>query len=102
MRTLLQDLRFAARTLRSTPGFTAVVLATIALGIGANTAIFSVVNAALLRPLPYVRPERLVAVYQTLPSQNISASGASYLNYTDWAAQTRSFDGLGAIRMHDF
>ena len=102
MRTLLQDLRFAARTLRSTPVFTVVVLATIALGIGANTAIFSVVNAVLLRPLPYVKPERLVAVYQTRPSQNVSASGLSYLNYSDWATQVRSFEGLGAIRMHDF
>ncbi len=102
MVSLVRDLRFAARTLRGSPGFTAIVLTTIALGIGANTAIFSVVNAVLLRPLPYARPERLVAAYQTMPSQGISSNGVSYLNYSDWAEQARSFDGLGAIRMHDF
>ena len=102
MRNLVRDLRFAARTLRRSPGFTAIVLATIALGIGANTAIFSVVNAVLLRPLPYARPRRLVAAYQTMPSQGISSNGVSYPNYSDWAEQARSFDRLGAIRMHDF
>ncbi|HEY6929635.1 MAG TPA: ABC transporter permease, partial [Thermoanaerobaculia bacterium] len=89
-------------TLWKNPGFTAIVLTTIALGIGANTAIFSVVNAVLLRPLPYARPERIVAVYQANPSHGITSNGVSYLNYSDWAAQARSFEGLGAIRMHDF
>ncbi|HEX7251459.1 MAG TPA: ABC transporter permease [Thermoanaerobaculia bacterium] len=102
MKTLLQDLRFAVRTLWKNPGFTAIVLTTIALGIGANTAIFSVVHAVLLRPLPYAKPERLVAVYQTNPSQGITSNGVSYLNYSDWTAQARSFESLGAIRMHDF
>jgi putative ABC transport system permease protein len=102
MGRLVQDLRYAARTLRSSPGFTAVVLATVALGIGANTAIFSVINAVLLRPLPYAKPERLVAAYQTQPGQGITSNGVSYLNFSDWKAQSRSFDGLGAIRMHDF
>ncbi|HJW15434.1 MAG TPA: ABC transporter permease, partial [Thermoanaerobaculia bacterium] len=98
----IRDLRFAARTLRNSPGFTAIVLTTIALGIGANTAIFSVINAVLLRPLPYARPEQLVAAFQTLPSQGISSNGVSYLNFSDWAAQAHSFGELGAIRMHDF
>ncbi|HLN58437.1 MAG TPA: ABC transporter permease [Thermoanaerobaculia bacterium] len=102
MRNLVRDLRFAARTLRGSPGFTAIVLTTIALGIGANTAIFSVVNAVLLRPLPYARPQRLIAAYQTMPNQGISSNGVSYLNFSDWAEQARSFDALGAIRMHDF
>jgi putative ABC transport system permease protein len=102
MRNLILDIRLATRVLRRSPGFTAVALATIALGIGANTAIFSVVNAVLLRPLPYVRPERLVAVYQTRASQGISSNGVSYLNYSDWTARARSFEALGAIRMHDF
>src|SRR5205085_10301851 len=95
-------LRLAARLLWRSPAFTAVALATIALGIGANTAIFSVINAVLLRPLPYARPERLVAVYQTRASQGISSNGVSYLNYSDWAERARSFERLGAIRMHDF
>jgi putative ABC transport system permease protein len=99
---MIRDLRFAARTLRKSPGFTAIVLATVALGVGANTAIFSVVNAVLLRPLPYERPGRLVAVYQTQPSQGITNNGVSFLNYSDWAGQAGSFEALSAIRMHDF
>ena len=102
MSQLGRDLRFAARMLARSPGFTAVALATLALGIGANTAIFSVVDAVLLRPLPYGEPDRLVAVYQTLPSQGVSSNGASYPNYADWAAQTKSFESLGAVRMHDY
>ena len=101
MRALGRDLRYAARMLRKSPGFAAVALATLALGIGANAAIFSVVDAVLLRPLPYGSPERLVAVYQTLPRQGVSSNGASYLNYLD-LARARSFEGLGAVRMHDF
>jgi putative ABC transport system permease protein len=97
-----RDLRFAARTLRKSPAFTVVALATLALGIGATTSVFSVVDAVLLRPLPYGRPDRLVAVYQTLPSRGVSSNGASYPNYADWESQARSFERLGAIRMHDF
>src|SRR5262249_24200745 len=101
MTSMIQDLRFAARTLRKSPGFTAIVLATVALGVGANTAIFSVVSAVLLRPLPYSRPGRLVAVYQTLPREGVTNNGVSFLNYDDWANQARSFETLAAIRMHD-
>jgi predicted permease len=99
---LSQDLRYAIRALRKSPGFTAVALATLALGIGANTAIFSVVNAVLLRPLRFPDPGRLVAVYQTLPGKGVTTAGASYLNYSDLASRSRSFEQLGAIRMHDF
>ncbi len=102
MSQFLQDLRFGARGLARSPGFAAVALATIALGIGANTAIFSVVNAVLIRPLPYPQPERLVAVFQTLPSQGVAQTGASYPNYVDWQARAKSFDALAAIRMHDY
>jgi putative ABC transport system permease protein len=102
MSQLLQDLRFGARGLARSPGFAAVALATIALGVGANTAIFSVVNAVLLRPLPFPQPERLVAAFQTLPAQGVDAGGVSYPNYTDWRDQAKAFDGLAAIRMHDY
>jgi len=102
MGQLLQDLRFGARGLARSPGFAAVALATIALGVGANTAIFSVVDAVLLRPLPFPEPERLVAAFQTQPTQGISQNGVSYPNYADWRDQAKSFDALAAIRMHDY
>jgi putative ABC transport system permease protein len=79
-----------------------VALATIALGVGANTAIFSVVDAVLLRPLPFPEPDRIVAAFQTQPSQGISQNGVSYPNYADWRDQAKSFDALAAIRMHDY
>jgi putative ABC transport system permease protein len=102
MSTLAQDIRYAVRALRRTPGFTFIALATLAVGIGANTAIFSVVDAVLLKPLPFAEPGRLVRVYQTLPSQGVDSGGASYPNYADWAERVRSFEDLGGFRMHDF
>ena len=99
---LRQDLRYAVRALRKSPAFTAIALATLALGIGANTAIFSVVNAVLLRPLQFPDPGRLVAFSQTLPSKGVTGNGVSFLNYSDFASRSRSFEQLGAIRMHDF
>ena len=102
MGQFLQDLRFGARSLSRSPGFAAVALATLALGIGANTAIFSVVDAVLLRPLPFPSADRLVAVVQTMPSRGIRGNGASYLNYEDWRSRARSFKHLAAIRMHDY
>ena len=102
MGQFLQDLRFGARSLVRSPGFAAVALATLALGIGANTAIFSVVEAVLLRPLPFPAADRLVAVVQTLPSRGVRGNGASYLNYADWQSRARSFEHLSAIRMHDY
>src|SRR5215471_7956822 len=102
MSSLMQDLRFAARSLAAQRGFTAVALATLAIGIGANAAIFSVVEAVLLRPLPYGAPEKLVGVFQALPSHGVARNGVSFLNYEDYATRSRSFDGLAAIRMHDY
>ena len=92
MDALFQDLRYAVRTLAKRPGFTAVVVLTLALGIGANTAIFSVVNGVLLRPLPYHDPSRLVVVWESkgTSSHNVVNPG----NYMDWHDRASSFSGL--------
>ena len=96
MRTLLQDLRYGARVLRRRPGFTAVAVFALALGIGANTAIFSVVEAALIRPLPYDRPDRLVWMYEDAP--DVPNRWVSYPNFLDWRERSRSFEAMSTIR----
>jgi putative ABC transport system permease protein len=96
--TLKQDLRYAVRMLTRTPGFTLVAVLTLALGIGANTAIFTIVNALLLRPLPYAAPERLVMVWQDMRARGGPADEwASPGNYVDWSRDTTVFAGVAAI-----
>jgi hypothetical protein len=92
--TFIQDLRFGARMLRRNPGFTAVAVLTLALGIGANSAIFSVVNAVLLKPLPYENGERLVVVKQGAPRAGFPDVSFSVPEILDYRAQNRSFDAL--------
>src|SRR4051794_7221144 len=97
MDALRQDIRYALRSLAKAPGFTTVVMLTLALGIGANTAIFSVVNGVLLRPLPYYQPERLTVVRETYgQGQRGTVSGP---NYIDWRTRNRSFEQLAASRV---
>src|SRR6201990_1263946 len=93
MRTLLQDLRFGMRALVKRPGFTAVAVLTLALGIGANTALFSVVNAVLLSAMPYRDAERLVILRETVGKDGWGA--VAYPNFLDWKAQSSSFEDMG-------
>ncbi|HSH39612.1 MAG TPA: ABC transporter permease, partial [Chthoniobacterales bacterium] len=93
----MNELRFALRQLRKSPGFTFIAILTLALGIGANAAIFSVVNAVLLRPLPYKTPEKLVWIWETSPKDDIDKEPLSFPNFTDYRAQTQSFDAVGAF-----
>ena len=94
MNTVLQDLRYGARMLRKKPSFTLVAIITLALGIGANTAIFTVIYAVLLRPLPYPDAERLVVLWSESPAQNIRERASAYANVADWREQNKSFEDL--------
>ena len=91
------DIRYAFRMLRRKPAFAAAIIATVALAIGANTAIFSVVNAVLLRPLPFAEPGRLIQVAEKNDRLHLPAFAASLLNFLSWREQTRTFDQLGAV-----
>jgi putative ABC transport system permease protein len=95
--SLIQDLRLSLRALRRAPGFTAVMIATLALGVGANSAVFSLVNAVLLRPLPYAEPDRLVLVWESAPFFGLTDSPVSPANYVDWRQRARSFEEMGAM-----
>src|SRR5438045_8860664 len=88
---LMRDVRYSFRILRRDPGFATVAILALALGIGANTAIFSVVNAALLRPLPYPDGARLMVVWDRLSKLGIAEFPVSYANYLDYKAENRVF-----------
>ncbi len=97
LETAAKDLRFAARMLGRSPGFAAVAVLTLALGIGANTAIFSVIDAALLQPLPYQDPEHLVIVWEKNDKQPDHHNTVAPPNFLDWQSQNDSFSGMAAI-----
>src|SRR5262245_43160633 len=96
MRNLLRDLRYGVRMLLKVPGFTVVAVLTLALGIGANTAIFTMVNAVLLRPLPYQDADRIVVVASTLRRQTVEVRSNSYPDFVDWRNQNTVFEQLAA------
>src|SRR5713226_7604691 len=97
MNTLWQDLRYGARMLIKRPGFTLIAVLTLALGIGGNTAIFSVVNAVLLRPLPYKDPGRLVTLFEENPRTGLLGTPVSPADFLDWRAQNTVFERMAAI-----
>jgi putative ABC transport system permease protein len=96
MDQLWRDLRYALRQLVRSPGFTAIAVLTLGLGIGANTAIFSVVNAALLRPLPYEDPSSLVKVNETRPDGSLNS--VAYPNFIDWQKDNGAFRSIALLR----
>ena len=100
MSTMLQDLKFAIRMLVKSPGFTVVAILSLALGIGANTAIFSVVNAVLLRPLPFKNPSQLVVMRESY--KLVGNVSVSYPNFLDWRQQSHSFSALAAVEARGF
>jgi putative ABC transport system permease protein len=100
MGSVLQDLRYGVRTLLKSLGFTLAALIALALGIGANSAMFGIVNAVLLRPIPYVQSDRLLKVYTS--TKSFKQSSISYPNFLDWRQRSRSFDQLAAYRNDNF
>jgi predicted permease len=105
MRTLAADLRYAFRVLRRTPSFSLAVTAVLALGIGANTAIFSIVNAVLLRAMPFHQPERLVRIFHVPPQDafpGMATFSVSPANFYDWQRSSNSFDGMAIYRFRQF
>src|SRR5215467_9345413 len=94
MRSLFQDVRYGLRMLLKKPGFTMVAALALALGIGANSAVFSVINAILFKPLPLNDLDRIVALWEKVPSRGVDRNEASVANYLDWRAQNHSFENL--------
>ena len=96
---LWQDVRYGARSLVKNPGFTAVAVLALALGIGANTAILSLVYGTLLRPLPYPSPERLVRIFSVDPASGSNTMGTSYGDFLDWRRRSEAFEDLASISL---
>ncbi len=100
MGTMMQDIKYAVRMLAKNPGFALIAILTLALGIGANTALFSVVNGVLLNPLPFVNPSRLAAIHWKTPQ--FDQASITYPNFLDWQRDNRTFEAMAAYREMDF
>ena len=92
-----QDVRYAFRSLIRSPGFTSVALLSLAIGIGGNTAVFSLVDAVRARALPYPEPERLVTLWGNVQRERVERRGNSYPDFLDWQARATSYEGLAAV-----
>src|ERR1700685_4439155 len=97
MNALGRDLRFGVRLLTKAPGFTAVALATLALGIGAATSIFSVVDAVVFKPLPFRKPDRVLVLWEKNPSLNRFRMSVAVGNFRDWAQQSHTLEGVAGV-----
>src|SRR4051794_13366007 len=102
MSDLWQDLRYGLRMLWKKPGFTVMAVLALALGIGANTAIFSVVNTVLLRPLPYAQADRLALVWTASKESKVQEGSSSYPDVVDWQAGSQMLEGVAAFRTNGF
>jgi putative ABC transport system permease protein len=98
MDSILRDLKFSIRSLLKRPALTFIAILTLGIGIGANSAIFSMVNALLLKPLPFPDPDRIVALWDKVPSRGVERNEVTVANYLDWRAQNKSFEQLGIYR----
>ena len=102
MNTLIQDIRYGLRGLLRQPGFTLIAVLSLALGIGANTAMFSLVNAVLLKPLQFSEPDRLVVIWENNPSIGAVRDDVAVANFVDWKTQNKVFDEMAALSFRSF